>query len=119
MIIVKGSIPVCREEREEAVALIRELADASRREKGCIAYEVYLSVDDPGTVVLWQQWTSVDALESHFASDHVDAFLDVIPDYIEGQVTSARFDVREEVLEESEEALEPPRVHFAGNIQLH
>lgn len=119
MIIVKGSIPVRQEDRDEAVALIRELAEASRCEQGCVAYEVYLSVDEPETVVLWQQWSSLDALESHFASEHVDAFLDLIPDYIDGQVTSARFDVREEVSDEPEEAPEPPRIQYADSILLH
>lgn len=119
MIIVKGAIPVRQEDREEAVALIRELAETSRGERGCLAYEVYLSVDDPETVVLWQQWSSIEALETHFASEHVDAFLDLIPDYIDGQVTSARFDVQAEVLDEPEEGPEPPHVQYAGSIVLH
>lgn len=119
MIIVKGSIPVKPEDREEAVALMRELAEASRCEQGCLAYEIYLSVEEPETLVLWQQWSSVEALESHFASDHVDAFLDIIPDYIDGQVTSARFDVQAEVHDEPEETPEPPRVQYAGSILLH
>jgi quinol monooxygenase YgiN len=119
MIIVKGAIPVKQEHLEEAVALLRELAEASRAERGCLAYEVFLSAEDPETVVLWQQWESEEALESHFASDHVDAFLDAIPDYVEGQVTSARFDVVADSLEDSEEALEPPRVQIADNIVIH
>lgn len=119
MIIVKGSIPVSRERRDEAVALIQELAAASRREAGCLAYEVYLSAEDPETVVLWQQWTSIDALETHFCSDHVDEFLDHIADFVDGQVTSARFDVHAEELDDSEEAVEPPRVQIADNITVH
>ncbi len=124
MIIVKGTIPLDREDREEAVALIREMADSSRRESGCLAYEVYLSVEDPDTVVLWQQWSSLEALENHFASDHVDAFLDVIPDYIDGQVISERFDVRAESSDATggdvrDESAEPSRVHLADNVVVH
>lgn len=119
MIIVKGAIPVKSEDREEAVALIRELAEASRCEQGCLAYEVYMSLEEPETVVLWQQWASLEALETHFSSDHVDAFLDLIPDYIDGQVTSARFDVQAEVLDEYEDVLEPPRVQYADSIVIH
>jgi quinol monooxygenase YgiN len=122
MIIVKGTIPLNREDREEAVALIREMADSSRRESGCLAYEVYLSVDDPDTVVLWQQWRSLDALEAHFASEHVDAFLDMIPDYIGGQVISERFDVIAEAGDTSEhedEPVEPRTIRFADSIVMH
>jgi quinol monooxygenase YgiN len=124
MIIVKGTIPLSREDREEAVALIREMADSSRRESGCLAYEVYLSVEDPDTVVLWQQWSSLEALEHHFASDHVDAFLDVIPDYIDGQVISERFEVRAETSDETggdvrDERAQQSRVQVADNTVVH
>jgi quinol monooxygenase YgiN len=119
MIIVKGSIPVKSERRQEAVALIQALAEASRAEMGCLAYEVYIQADCPETIVIWQQWDSLDALEDHFASDHVDCFLDAIPDLIEGEVTSAQFDVQQADWSEQEEALELPRVQYADNIVLH
>lgn len=123
MIIVKGCIPLNQDGREEAVALIREMADGARRERGCLAYEVYLSVEDPDTVVLWQQWRSLEALEAHFASDHVDTFLEMIPDYIDGEVTTERFDVQTDEAElpedDGSEAVESPSVRFAGSIVLH
>ena len=119
MIIVKGSIPVKAERRDEAVALVQALAEASRAEQGCLSYEVYLRADAPETIVIWQQWDSLDALEDHFASDHVDHFLDAIPDLIEGEVTSAQFDVQEADWSVQEEGAEPPRVQYADNIVLH
>ena len=93
MIIVKGSIPVRPEQQDQALALVHNLAEVSRTERGCMAYEVLLQADAPEVIVLWQQWSSIEALENHFASDHVDAFLDAIPDFIDGEVTSARFEV--------------------------
>jgi quinol monooxygenase YgiN len=119
MIIVKGSIPVKAERREEAVALIQTLAEASRAEHGCLSYEVYIQADAPETIVIWQQWDSLDALEEHFASEHVDHFLDAIPDLIEGEVTSAQFDVQEAEWSEQDDAMELPRVQYADNIVLH
>ncbi|PKM22424.1 MAG: antibiotic biosynthesis monooxygenase [Gammaproteobacteria bacterium HGW-Gammaproteobacteria-14] len=119
MIIVKGSIPVKADRREEAVALVQLLAETSRRESGCLSYEVYIQADAPEVIVIWQQWDSVDALEDHFASDHVDHFLDAIPDLIEGEVTSAQFAVQEESWSEIEEPIELPRVQYADNIVLH
>lgn len=119
MIIVKGSIPVKTDRREEAVALIQQLAAASRAEHGCLSYEVFIQADSPETIVIWQQWDSLDALEDHFASEHVDMFLDAIPDLIEGEVTSAQFDVQEAEWSEQEESVELPRVQYADNIVLH
>ncbi len=120
MIIVKGSIPVKQVHREEALQLIQLLAKRSRKESGCLAYEVFISADDPETFVIWQQWRGIEALESHFASAHVDEFLDAIPDLIEGEVTSARFEVlAEDELLAQDEALDQPQVQLADNIILH
>ncbi len=121
MIIVKGSIPVNMDHHEEAVELVETLAENSRREPGCLAYEVYLRSDAPEVIMVWQQWASMDALEAHFSSSHVDEFLDHIPDLIEGEVSSAHFEVREAVLSEddAEEVVEPPRVQLADNTIIH
>lgn len=119
MIIVKGSIPVKTGHRDEAVALIEALALASRQEGGCLSYEVYIQPSAPDIVVIWQQWDSLDALEDHFASDHVDDFLEAIPDLIEGEVTSAQFDVQEAYWDEQDDGKEAPHIYYADNIVLH
>lgn len=120
MIIVKGSIPVKADLRDEALELIQSLAERSRKEHGCLAYEVFINASKPETFVIWQQWRGIEALESHFASAHVDAFLDAIPDLIEGEVTSARFEVlSEDELLLQEEAVDQIQVQLADNIILH
>ncbi|MFP1684104.1 putative quinol monooxygenase [Alloalcanivorax sp. C16-1] len=96
MVIVKGLIPVRDNLRESAVALAQELAQQARDEQGCLSYEVYVKADAPRVIMLWQQWTDLDALERHFDSEHLDDFLDRIPDMIDGEVHSLRFDVTED-----------------------
>lgn len=120
MIIVKGSIPVKAAHRDEALRLLQQLASQSRQESGCVAYEIYVDAAAPETFVLWQQWTGLHALEDHFASEHVDAFLEAIPDLIDGDVTSARFDVvAEEQLITQEDVADYPLVQLADNTILH
>lgn len=120
MIIVKGAIPVKSDQQQEAVELVQSLADASREEHGCLAYEVYLRADDPDTIVIWQQWDCIEALEDHFASDHVDAFLDAIPDMIDGEVESARFEVQSLDDEfDGQDGLDVPQVQLSGDLVLH
>ncbi|MBQ24322.1 putative quinol monooxygenase [Alcanivorax sp.] len=120
MIIVKGSFPVKEDEQPQALELVQALASASRGERGCLAYEVYLQADAPRVIMVWQQWSNLDALEIHFGSEHVDAFLDAIPDMIDGDVTSARFDVSsmdgDPIVEDVSE-IAP--VVLADNIILH
>ncbi|NIV36273.1 MAG: antibiotic biosynthesis monooxygenase, partial [Anaerolineae bacterium] len=107
-------------QQPDALKLVQALACASRKEAGCLAYEVYLQADEPRVIMVWQQWSSLDALELHFGSDHVDAFLDAIPDMIDGEVMSARYDVSsvdgEPVVDEVKDIA--PLV-LADNITVH
>lgn len=120
MIIVKGSFPIKADQQPEALDLVQDLACASRKEPGCLSYEVYVQADEPQVIMVWQQWSNLDALEIHFGSDHVDAFLDAIPDMIDGEVLSARYDVSsvdgEPIVEEVQD-IAP--VVLAGNITVH
>ena len=120
MIIVKGSFPIKSDQQPEALELVQQLASASRKEQGCLAYEVYVQADEPRVIMVWQQWRCLDSLEGHFGSEHVDAFLDAIPDLIDGEVSSARFDVSgvdgEPVVDEPQD-IAP--VVLADNITLH
>ncbi len=120
MIIVKGSIPVKSDCREDAVALVESLAEHSRSESGCLSYEVYVKADEPQVIVIWQQWTCMDALEAHFCSEHVDCFLDAIPDYIDGQVTSEHYDVGADGSEDVATGVSQRHcVEFAEGTSIH
>ena len=56
MIIVHGSIPIRPERRDQALALAKQMAAASRNEKGCMSYEFYVGLADPDTLMLFQEW---------------------------------------------------------------
>lgn len=58
------------EEREEIAETLRNLAEASRQEPGCISYIPHQVEDDPDTVVLYEQYKDDKALAAHRASDH-------------------------------------------------
>ena len=75
MIIVHGTFPVKLEVRGDALELLRQMANASREEEGCISYEFYVGLTDPNTLLLFQEWESVDALQGHFETDHMEEFL--------------------------------------------
>ncbi|WP_040296940.1 putative quinol monooxygenase [Alcanivorax hongdengensis] len=122
MIIVKGSFPVKENDQPRALDLVQALARAARKDRGCLAYEVYLQADEPRVIMVWQQWTSLDALETHFASSHVDSFLDAIPDMLDGDVTSTHFDVTHqdgEPLAEDMDGHDIAPLVLADNITLH
>ena len=94
MIIVHGTFPVKSERRDEALQLMRRMAIASRAEVGCISYEFYIALSDPNTLLLFQEWDSVDSLQGHFDTEHMEEFLRELPEVLNGEVTTRRYEVR-------------------------
>ncbi|MGH6792707.1 MAG: putative quinol monooxygenase [Methyloceanibacter sp.] len=46
----------------------------TRLEKGCLNYDLHVSPDDPGLLVLHENWESKADLDAHLAAPHIDAF---------------------------------------------
>ena len=63
--------------RPEAVNEVRELlcglVEPTRKESGCISYELLQNTADPTDFTFVEEWESHAALESHAASDHLKA----------------------------------------------
>lgn len=64
---------------DELLASLLELAEATRREAGCLMYELYRDEADAGTFFICERWASSDALEDHNSSIHVDRFVESAP----------------------------------------
>ena len=94
MIIVHGSIPIRPERRDQALALAKQMAAASRNEKGGMSYEFYVGLADPDTLMLFQEWESMEALMGHFDTDHMDVFLQQLPDLVSGEIVTRRYAVQ-------------------------
>ena len=94
MIIVHGMFPVKPNVRDDALELMRRMAIASRAEFGCITYEFYVGLSDPNTLMLFQEWDSVEALQDHMETDHMDEFVKRLPQVLDGDVATRRYEVR-------------------------
>ena len=109
MIIVHGTIPIRPECRERALELARRMTVATQAEAGCISYDFYVGLSDPNTLMLFQEWESMDALMGHFQTDHMDEFLQALPEVVSGQITTRRYAVQT-IEEDADEAAPPPPV---------
>ena len=94
MIIVHGTFPIKSAFRDDALELMRHMAAASREEEGCITYEFYVGLSDPNMLLLFQEGESVDALQGHFETDHMEAFLQELPHVLDGKVATRRYEVK-------------------------
>lgn len=105
MIIVHGIFPVKPELRDDALEMMRRMSIASRAEFGCISYEFYIGLTDVNTLLLFQEWESVEALQGHFETNHMEEFLQKLPEVLDGEVSTRRYEVKSshELLEEPQE----------------
>jgi quinol monooxygenase YgiN len=94
MIIVHGLFPIIPGQRQEALDLMYEMAIATKAEPGCVSYEFYVAQTDPNQFLLFQEWESVDALQGHFETAHMEQFLEKLPSIIAGDIVTRRYEVR-------------------------
>jgi quinol monooxygenase YgiN len=58
--------------RQELLALI----PTTRKEEGCLNYDLHRSLDDPAIFVFHENWTDQAALDAHLANTHLTSFME-------------------------------------------
>ncbi len=59
------------EVRRELLSLVA----SSRKDPGCLNYDLHQAVDNPGAFLFHENWTSKKHLDDHLARPHLQAFL--------------------------------------------
>ncbi|NBO90735.1 MAG: antibiotic biosynthesis monooxygenase [Planctomycetia bacterium] len=65
--------------------LAKPCVDATRKEKGCIAYDPQTSLTDPTKVVFYERWKSIEALAEHLNAEHTKTLLAGIGKLLDGE----------------------------------
>ncbi|MBP2034035.1 quinol monooxygenase YgiN [Clostridium algifaecis] len=60
----------------EIIELYKELVELTRKEKGCIKYELYQDENNPSVLTMIEEWENKKALEDHFKAEH---FVRIVP----------------------------------------
>ncbi|MGD9566852.1 MAG: putative quinol monooxygenase [Sedimentibacter sp.] len=61
---------------EEAIKLYEELVSETRKENGCIAYNLFRDKKDPSILTMIEEWQSQEALDLHMKTKH---FTTIVP----------------------------------------
>ena len=59
-------------------------AEQTRKEKGCVAYELHQDVEDPTKFVFFEKWKSPKDLADHFEAAHTKMLLGVLGPAMDG-----------------------------------
>lgn len=70
MIRLNVFIKVSPENRDEVLATIKELAEKSQQENGCIAYGAFENSLDPTVLMICETWENQEVLSAHEKTQH-------------------------------------------------
>lgn len=74
-VLVIARASVRPEARERFAAAARDCVAATRQEPGCLGYDIYESVTEPGQFVSVEAWRARADVDRHMAEPHLQAFL--------------------------------------------
>lgn len=72
-IVITAILKAKENMEEQLLAELVKVQEGSRREAGCLNYDLHQSIED-GTFVLHETWKDNDALESHVGSSHYQEY---------------------------------------------
>jgi quinol monooxygenase YgiN len=94
MVVIHAEFPIDPDRREEALDVVRTLVEATQQEDGVIEYRAATDVSDPNLVRFVERYEDGDAFVAHTESEHFATFEEQLPDFLAGEPTVMRFDVR-------------------------
>lgn len=60
---------------EEFMALTKEMIKESRKEDGCLSYDLYQDVHNDHILTLIEEWENMEAIQRHNESEHFNRIL--------------------------------------------
>ncbi len=72
---------------------LRDAVDGTHREEGCLKYVLHRSADDPSLLMVFERWTSKQALDEHLVSANIQELFKKVPDLVLAPPEIAAFEV--------------------------
>ena len=85
------------EKREALQKVLSGFVAPTRREPGCLEYQLHRSADDPDVFMFYEIWQSREILDEHLKMPYLSDFWERRLDYLEGDVELRFFDMLSEL----------------------
>lgn len=93
LVIAKAS---CQPDaREDVIAALTTLCEASRQDEGCLAYDFYSSVEDPNTYRSVESWDTAENAGAHLGQPHVAAAIGALTPVLTSAIEIIQHEVAE------------------------
>lgn len=93
MIVVSGTAQIQAEKREQAVALFQRLMRETVKEQGNISYRFYADIEDENVFRVFEEWQSQDAIDAHFATEHMAELNRELPGLVAAAPELTRYEI--------------------------
>lgn len=80
---------------EKILNLARDLVEKTVKEDGCIKYEMYQDEKNPSTLIMIEEWETIEDLKAHMSSDH---FKEIVPQMNECMDQKAELNICKKVI---------------------
>ena len=74
MIVIAGFIQIDSASRVAAASAAVAMMQATAKEEGCVTYRFAADLEDKNRFLIFEEWTSDNALQAHFKAPHMAVF---------------------------------------------
>ncbi len=78
---------------DELRSLLAGLIEPTRKEAGCISYELLQNNQDPTDLTFVEEWESDAALDAHLETEHIREALRKVPDLVSAEPDIRRYSI--------------------------
>lgn len=72
---IVATIEIKKNFNEDAINILKEVVNETRKEEGCMSYDLHQDVQNPQKYTILEVWQSQDAINSHNNSEHFKKFV--------------------------------------------
>ena len=90
---VIARVKACPGKANELLSVLSSLVEPTRKEPGCLSYELLQNNEDPTDFTLIEEWRNNTTLESHFATKHFKDALIKLPNLVAAEPDIRRYHV--------------------------
>ena len=89
--------------QQQVREVLLDLVAQTRKEKGCVNYDLHQSQDNPREFVMYENWDSAADLDAHAKSEHLQAFGKAAGHLLERPTDVTRWNMISDLAENSPE----------------
>lgn len=82
-LIVVAKVVAMKDSVEKVKSELLKLVEPTRKENGCIEYNLHQDNEDPAVFIFYETWENLACLEKHMGTDHFRNYVSAVAGSIE------------------------------------